>query len=250
MSKGRQHHFCKFLNFRGRFVWVHTWFIHCWDWYHNRNSEVDSSSSHSQSWCSEEMPTGNWRGFLKFLPPENEVCEGYVFTGVCLSTGGEHVWLLWGGSVHGCSGGGHVWLLWGGMCGCCWRGVHGCSRGGGHGIWRYTEIRSMSGRYASYRNASLFLIFGSIQNILMWIKQTFRHFISWLLEHWTGKNPWIQRKESATLHNGNNFGIFKNRLCWYVTHTHTHTHTHTQTHTHTHTHRVCARERHIHRSQG
>ena len=24
----------------------------------------------------------------KFLPPANEVCEGYVFTGVCLSTGG------------------------------------------------------------------------------------------------------------------------------------------------------------------
>ena len=23
-----------------------------------------------------------------FLPPANEVCEGYVFTGVCLSTGG------------------------------------------------------------------------------------------------------------------------------------------------------------------
>ena len=25
---------------------------------------------------------------LHFLPPANEVCEGYVFTGVCLSTGG------------------------------------------------------------------------------------------------------------------------------------------------------------------
>ena len=61
------------------------------------------------------------------LPPANEVCEGYVFTGVCLSTGGVcvvapggHAWLLWGG-VYGCSGG-HVWLLPG--------GVHGCS--GGH----------------------------------------------------------------------------------------------------------------------
>ena len=38
-----------------------------------------------------------------FLPPANEVCEGYVFTGVCLST--------WGG-VCGCSRG------QGGMCGC------------------------------------------------------------------------------------------------------------------------------------
>ena len=26
--------------------------------------------------------------FFLFLPPANEVCEGYVFTGVCLSTGG------------------------------------------------------------------------------------------------------------------------------------------------------------------
>ena len=27
-------------------------------------------------------------GWILFLPPANEVCEGYVFTGVCLSTGG------------------------------------------------------------------------------------------------------------------------------------------------------------------
>ena len=26
--------------------------------------------------------------YLVFLPPANEVCEGYVFTCVCLSTGG------------------------------------------------------------------------------------------------------------------------------------------------------------------
>ena len=26
--------------------------------------------------------------FTSLLPPANEVCEGYVFTGVCLSTGG------------------------------------------------------------------------------------------------------------------------------------------------------------------
>ena len=25
---------------------------------------------------------------LQYLPPANVVCEGYVFTGVCLSTGG------------------------------------------------------------------------------------------------------------------------------------------------------------------
>ena len=32
-----------------------------------------------------------------YLPPANEVCEVYVFTGVCLSTGGS----LWGGSAQG-----------------------------------------------------------------------------------------------------------------------------------------------------
>ena len=49
----------------------------------------------------------------QFLPPANEVCEGYVFTGVCLSTGG----------MRGCSGGhaqllrgGRAWLLPRGAC--------------------------------------------------------------------------------------------------------------------------------------
>ena len=89
------------------------------------------------------------------LPPANEVCEGYVLTGVCLSTGracmvapGGHAWLL-GGGMHGCSGG-HAWLLQGGVCGCsggggcmcgcsqgghAWAPVHGCSWGGVHGCW-------------------------------------------------------------------------------------------------------------------
>ena len=53
---------------------------------------------------------------LVLLPPANEVCEGYVFTGVCLSTPG-------GACMCGCWGGAwllgrHVWLLQGGMCGC------------------------------------------------------------------------------------------------------------------------------------
>ena len=29
-----------------------------------------------------------WKGRVQFLPPANVVCEGYVFTGVCLSTEG------------------------------------------------------------------------------------------------------------------------------------------------------------------
>ena len=70
-----------------------------------------------------------------FLPPANEVCEGYVFTGVCLSTGGVHgrgcAWpgaCVIGGAcvvgacmvVGGMHGRGHVWqgsCVAGGMCG-------------------------------------------------------------------------------------------------------------------------------------
>ena len=93
-----------------------------------------------------------------------------------------------GGGMHGCSGGacmvapagGHAWLLRracmiapGGMCGCS-GGMHGCSVGGHAWLLRgacvvapggmrgffsffgYNEIRSISGRYASYWNAFLF----------------------------------------------------------------------------------------------
>ena len=70
-------------------------------------------------------------GLLRsFLPPANKVCEGNVFTGVCLSTGG---------GMHGwgtCVAEGHAWqgvcmvgaCMPGGMHGrgCAWqRGVHG-----------------------------------------------------------------------------------------------------------------------------
>ena len=56
--------------------------------------------------------------------------------GMCGCSGG-HAWLLRGG----------VWLLPGGMCGCS---------GGGMRVF-FDEIRSMSGQYASYWNAFLFL---------------------------------------------------------------------------------------------
>ena len=92
-----------------------------------------------------------------------------VAGGACMA--GGHAWQggMCGGKgglgVHGrgaCVVGGHVWqggvhggacVAWG-MCGgvaCMARGMHG--RGGMHG--RYYEIRSMSGRYASYWNAFL-----------------------------------------------------------------------------------------------
>ena len=127
-----------------------------------------------------------------FLPPTNVVCEGYVFTPVCdsvnrvggvrgclggwgvcvvvpggcvvapggcawllrgacvVAPGGGHAWLLLGG-MHGCSRG-HAWLLGGGMCGCSWGA---CLVFSGGACIGYDEIRSMSGRYASYWNAFL-----------------------------------------------------------------------------------------------
>ena len=67
---------------------------------------------------------------------------------------GGHAWLLPGGcvvaqGVHGFSGG-HAWLLLGGG-GHAW-----LLQGGVREIRRDTQIRSMSGRYASYWNAFFF----------------------------------------------------------------------------------------------
>ena len=126
--------------------------IGCWRW-------VARSADKRRDYGPEQtvIPLQNRINCLLLLPPANEVCEGYVFTGVCLSTGGGRAWLLQGGVVHGCSRGGmrgcsggacmvapggHAWLLWGG-------GMRGF----------FDEIRSMSGRYASYWNAFLLLNF-------------------------------------------------------------------------------------------
>ena len=49
------------------------------------------------------------RNFCVLLPPANEVCEGYVFTGVCHS-------VHRGGGVRGCSGGGACMVAPGGAC--------------------------------------------------------------------------------------------------------------------------------------
>ena len=55
---------------------------------------------------------------LALLPPANEVCEGYVFTGIRLSTGGACVVVVVGACVRhgGCRG---AWLQ---------GGMHGCGR--------------------------------------------------------------------------------------------------------------------------
>ena len=68
--------------------------------------------------------------------------------GACVVAPRGHTWLLRGG-VHGCSRGLCAWFLGG----CAW-----LLGGGMHWIRRDTEIRSMSGRYASYWNAFLFKV--------------------------------------------------------------------------------------------
>ena len=84
---------------------------------------------------------------LGLLPPAKEVCEGYVFTGVCLSTGGRACMAggrTWQGFVRGrvCVWWGHPW--WG-VCdeGHAWQGAcmagRACMPGGMHGggrVWQ------------------------------------------------------------------------------------------------------------------
>ena len=107
-----------------------------------------------------------WRWLTSFLPPANEVCEGYVFTGVCLSTLGGMRGFIWGG-MHGFIWGvcmvlfgGHTWFYSGGVCSFI-RGHAWFFWGGMRGFFSffgYNEIRSMRGPYTSYWNASLFFI--------------------------------------------------------------------------------------------
>ena len=115
-------------------------------------------------------------GFGIFTARKRSLGQGNIFTPVCHS--------LYRGGMHGCTGG-HAWfysggcmVLFGGVCvvfiwgacvvlfgGACIVLFRGCAwflfRGGMHGFFsffRYNEIRSMSGRYASYWNAFLFLL--------------------------------------------------------------------------------------------
>ena len=148
------------------------------------------------------------QGFVVlYLPPANEVCEGYVFTGVCHSVhegacvvalGGACVVALGEACVVALGGacmvapGGHVWLLWGvcmvaprGACvvaprgawllrGACMvaAGGHAWFFGGACVVFRggvrgfFDEIRSMSGRYASFWNAFLFYFISQRSRII------------------------------------------------------------------------------------
>ena len=92
---------------------------------------------------------------IVLLRSATKLGQGNIFRSVCQEfcpqRGEGHAWqgACVAGSVRGR---GHAWQGGGGICGKghAWLGgVHG----------RYYEIRSMSGRYASYYNAFLFLFF-------------------------------------------------------------------------------------------
>ena len=87
-------------------------------------------------------------GFFS-LPPANEVCEGYVFTGVCLSTPGGACMVLFGGACVVLFGG-HAWFYSGGVCGFIWGvcmvlfGGEPCMvfpGGGMHGFFSFFQIQ-------------------------------------------------------------------------------------------------------------
>ena len=109
---------------------------------------------------------------MGLLLPVNEVCEGYIFTGVCLSTGGGFLVSVQGISVQAglclgglCPGGlypGGLSVQWisiqgrslsgGSLSG---RSLSGGSLSGGVSV-RETPCTVMGGRYVSYWNAFLF----------------------------------------------------------------------------------------------
>ena len=81
--------------------------------------------------------------FMPYLPPANEVCEGYVFTRVCQS------FCSWGG-VRGCGAGGWACMVAGGHAwlrgACVVVGGGACVIAGGACVG-YDEIQLMSGQY-------------------------------------------------------------------------------------------------------
>ena len=87
---------------------------------------------------------------IVFLPPANEVCEGYAFTGVCLSTPGEPCMVLFGG--------GHAWFYSGGVCGFI-QGACMVLFGGMHGfIWGACVV--LFGGCAWFYSGACMVLFG------------------------------------------------------------------------------------------
>ena len=92
--------------------------------------------------------------------------RGFIWGGMRGFIWGACVVLL--GGMRGFIWGGHVWFYWGGMHGFIWGACMVLSGGaacvvlsggvrGFSSFFGYNEIRSMSGRYASYWNAFLFI---------------------------------------------------------------------------------------------
>ena len=95
-----------------------------------------------------------------------------LFGGACVVLFGGHAWFylggmrgfIWGG-MHGFIPGGHAWFYSGGMRGFIPGGMRGFIWGGMRGFFSffgYNEIRSMSGRYASYWNAFLSFVYSRV----------------------------------------------------------------------------------------
>ena len=102
-----------------------------------------------------------------WLHPGGGMC-GFI-PGVCVVLFRGRAW-FYSGECAWFYSGGHAWFYLGGMCGFIWGGMQGFIQQGGH-VWFYSagggmhgffsffgynDIRSMSGRYASYWNAFLF----------------------------------------------------------------------------------------------
>ena len=90
-----------------------------------------------------------------------------LFGGACMVLFGGHAWFYWGGMRGFIQGGmrgfiqGVCMVLYGGACVVLFGGHAWFFWGGVHGFFsffRYNEIRSMSGRYASYWNAFLYIL--------------------------------------------------------------------------------------------
>ena len=126
---------------------------------------------------------------------------------------GWHAWFYLGGHAWFYSGGMHG-FIWGGMCGFIWVGVRGFIRGacvvlfggacvvlfGGHAwfysgggvcvffsFFGYNEIRSMSGRYASYWNA--FLLWIRLLQPKYFVCVLVYYLISYLFQDWAALLP-------------------------------------------------------------
>ena len=113
---------------------------------------------------------------VTLLPPANKVCEGYVFTGVCLSTLGGMSGSYSGGCVvlfGGCVVlfGGHAWFYLGGMHGFIWGAcmvLFGgmCGFLGGHAWFFWGVCVVFSGDMHGFIRGACMVLFGGMCGFL------------------------------------------------------------------------------------